>query len=314
MFSPGTRGVLWCLVFVFLDALQAVYFGNVLQQIDGFLLSGIVFGLSSFGCILWILASAKDQISVVLENRPAVLGLNVTAAGGWLLYLAAVQRIEPAVAFTIFAGSIPIVTIFAGWFGMPEGQVPRNMFEWLGNTVLAFGLTFLAIVTIVGLSGFVRGDITDAVVGVLLAFVAGVFITGMLLYGQRLDRRGIDPVTQFGIRFPLFLILSWLAFGLELDSKGPVSATDLTVAVAIGLVVLAFPIYAVQKAISSTTTLTIGALASTAPLVVFIFQMMEGRVETSLFTSIGLAICFSGALVGAYGATLERNADAEGKH
>lgn len=302
MLSPGTRGLLWCIVFVVLDAVQAVYFGSVLQRIDGFLLGGVVFGLSATFCIIWSALRSPEQIRCVRRNLGSVAGLNITAAGGWIFYLVAVQLIEPAVAFTIFAGSIPLVTIAVAWLGVAEGQLPRNLAEVSGNLLLAGGLLVLSAITLLGLSGFVRGGVSTAVIGILFAWVAGIFITGMLLYGQRLDRKGMDPITQFGFRFPLFLILSIGAVFLGLDSKGPTDPIDFAWAVAIGLLVLAFPVYAVQKAISLATSLTIGAVAATAPLIVFLLQMIEGRVETSLFTNLGLLICFVGSIVGAFGA------------
>ena len=291
-------------MFVVLDAVQAVYLGGVLQRIDGFLLSGLVFGLSSAACILWTIYKSNGQFQKVLKNGKTLIGLNVTAAGGWLFYLFAVQLIEPAVAFMIFAGSIPLITIAAAWAGISEAQAPRNTLEWVGNSILAGGLVTISIVTIAGLSGFVRSGTADAVTGILLAFAAGIFITVMLLYGQRLDQQGVNPVTQFGFRFPLFLALSWSAVGLQLGYKGPVPFSDLAGAVAIGLLVLAFPIYAVQKAISLTSALTIGALAATSPSIVFVSQVVEGRVDASLYTLTGLMVCFVGALVAAGGASL----------
>jgi drug/metabolite transporter (DMT)-like permease len=303
MIKPNTQGLLWCLVFVVLDAIQAVYFGSVLQRIDGFLLAGLVFGGTSVVCILWTVLKRYDQIQLVLKNTSTVVKLNITTSGGWLFYLAAVQQIEPAIAFTIFAGSIPFFAILASSVGFSEGQTPRNTFELIGNLILLFGLFLLSYFTIAGLSGFVRGDTKTAIMGVVLSFAAGASITGMLLYGQRLNRFGLNPVTQFGFRFPLFIVLSLFAVLLGLDAKEFVAGADMLLAVTIGLVVLAFPIYAVQKAVSLTSSLTIGALASTAPSIVFVLQLVEGRVEASLFTTFGLLVCFLGAVTGAFGAS-----------
>ena len=305
MFDKRLQGLFWCMVFVILDAIQAVYFGGVLQEVDSFLLGGLVFGLSALACILWSAIFRPEQFRFTRLNLAAVIGLNVTAAGGWLFYLLAVQMIEPAVSFTIFAGSVPLVTIAAAYFGVPEAEAPRNRQELIGNSILAVGLLTLAAITVLGLSGFVRGDIIAAVTGLVFSLVAGVLITGMLLYGQRLDRVGLDPVTQFGLRFPLFVLLCAVGVTLGIDSKGPIEIDELFMPVAIGFVVLAFPIYAVQKAISLTTSLTIAALAGTAPLFVVLFQILEGRVTLSFYTTIGLCICFLGSIFGALGAASE---------
>ncbi|MEP0520780.1 MAG: hypothetical protein ABJO09_12200 [Hyphomicrobiales bacterium] len=51
--SVGIIGIFWCLTFVILDSAQAVFFGGLLQILDSFMIGGLVFGLSSIGCILW---------------------------------------------------------------------------------------------------------------------------------------------------------------------------------------------------------------------------------------------------------------------
>jgi len=43
--GAGLQGLIWCLVFVFLDASQAVYFGGILQHLDGFLIGGMMYKL-----------------------------------------------------------------------------------------------------------------------------------------------------------------------------------------------------------------------------------------------------------------------------
>jgi hypothetical protein len=75
----------------------------------------------------------------------------------------------------------------------------------------------------------------------------------------------------------------------------------MAIAIAAGLVLLAFPVYAVQKAVSLSTTLTIGTAAAVTPLVVFLLQRVEGRVEYSRATLAGLAIYFAGAMLAALG-------------
>jgi drug/metabolite transporter (DMT)-like permease len=108
-------------------------------------------------------------------------------------------------------------------------------------------------------------------------------------------------VAQFGLRFPLFLAVALAAFLVGIDDKGAVPTHDMLIAVAAGLVLLAFPVFAVQKAVSLSSTLTIGSAAAVTPLVVFLLQMVEGRVDYSRATLAGLAIYFAGAMLAAMG-------------
>lgn len=299
--GSGLQGLLWSFVFVILDAVQAVFFGGVLQRQDAFLIGGLVFGLSATGCIAWTAIARPEQISIALRHPAPLAGLNLTAAGAWLAYFIAIQLTEPAVAFTIFVGVIPISTIIASYCGFPEAETSRNRIETLGNAILILGLLMLAGFTLFGQSGFVRGGTDVALLGLALAVAAGVLITLMLLYSKRLDGVGLEPVAQFGLRFPIFVVLAFAGFAMGVDDKGPVPPGDILHAVAIGMILLAFPIYAVQKAVSLTTPLTIASIAATAPLIVFLLQMVEGRVDYSNATSAGLVVYFIGAIVTALG-------------
>ncbi len=301
--NAGVWGLVWCFTFVILEAAQAVFFGGVFQRMDAFLIGFLVFGLTTIVSIVWTYFRNAEQLWIALDNRASLIGLNVTAAGGWLAYLISVQLIEPAVAFMIFSGAVPITTILAAHFGVPEASPVRNRFEALGNIVMLLGMVSLAVFTVLGWSGFVRGGIAVAVAGIFLAGASGALITGMLFFGYRLDRRGVGPVAQFGLRFILYIVLSLSGFALGLDNKGPVPINDILYAVAIGLLIMAFPIYGVQKAIRLVSSLTIATVTALGPLFVFAFQLIEGRVGYAETTLLGLSIYLIGSMVAATGST-----------
>jgi hypothetical protein len=298
--TSDLRGLFWCCTFVILDAVQAVFCGGIFQRMDSFLIGAVVFGSPAAGCIAWTAFKSPAELSNALRARSALIWLNVTAAGAWLTYLIAIQLIEPAVAFTIFSGVIPIAATAARRLGVPLAPRLRNAIEVLGYIVLATGMIALACFTLLGWSGFVRGGVLVAATGLSLAALAGVLIAGMLLAGFSLNSAGVGPVAQFGLRFPLYVVLALTGFALGIDDKGPVPPADLLYAVVVGLAVLAFPIYAVQKAISLTSPLTIGTFVAVGPLIVFLLQMVEGRVHYSSATLVGLTIYFAGALIAAY--------------
>ncbi|WP_265518573.1 hypothetical protein [Nitratireductor luteus] len=295
------RGLIWCCTFVLLDAAQAVFFGSAFQRMDSFLVGACAFGVPTVLGLAWLAVFDRGQIETALANGRDLAGLNLTAAGAWLLYLMAIQLIEPAVAFTIFSGAIPLAALMARRFGYPEAPRLRNMAEALGTAIIFLGLAALSFSTMAGWSGFVRGGLAGAVSGVALAGAAGIMISGMLLYSARLDKAGVRPMAQFGLRFPLYTLLAVGGFLAGLDDKGPVPAGDLAYVFLAGLLLLAFPIYAVQKAVSLTSTLTIGTFAAIGPLVVFLMQTFEGRVDYAPATLTGLGIYFLGAITATIG-------------
>jgi hypothetical protein len=301
-------GLVWCATFLILDAIQAVYCGGIFQAIDSFGFGAIVFGVPAALAIAWVWLTKPAQLAAAFKARSSLVWLNVTTAGAWLTYLIAIQLIEPAVAFTLFSGIIPVSALAAARLGIGAPVGRQSMFEKVGMGLLIIGMAMLAAFTLAGLSGFVRGGPSSylgvAVLGLVLALVAGALITGMLLSSHGLVRAGVGPLAQFGLRFPLYTVLAVGGFALGLDAKGAVPLPDYLFAVLVGLAVLAFPIYAVQKAVALTTTATIAAFAATGPLVVFCLQMVEGRVDYSTATLAGLIVYFAGALISALAGTL----------
>ncbi|MGH1352458.1 MAG: EamA family transporter [Methyloligellaceae bacterium] len=299
--TQDTQGLIWCLVFVILDSVQAVYFGSILQKQDAFLVGGLVFGISSLCCFIWTFLFDREQVGVARDNIKLSIGLGFTTAGAWITYFYAIQLIEPAIAFAILCGLVPLVTIVAAKLNYPEAHSARNRMEAVGNLIIFTGLLYLSAMTLYGWSGFVRGGIEIAALGILSAIVSGSLFALMLLYGQRLNTKGLKPIAQFGTRYPIYTLLAVIGYYMGLDAKAPTAINETMIVVFLGFFLLAFPIYAVQKAVSLTTALTIGSLAATAPVFIFILQLLEGRVQYSGATFTGLVIYFAGAILAGVG-------------
>jgi len=300
--NPYRIGVLWCLCFIVLEAVQAVYFGGVLQRMDSFLLGFLVFGITTIGAITWTALAAPQSLRVAWRNPGPLIGANIAAALSWIAYLLSVQMIEPAVTYTIFCGAVPLTTLLAHRLGVRQADGVRGAAEAVAYLIVFAGLAFLAVATVLGWSGFVRGGIGNALIGVGLAIASGFIITWMLFFCRTLDRAGVGPIAQFGLRFVLYVGLAGGGALVGFDHKGDVPAADLTVAVLVGLGLMAFPLYAVQKAITLVSPLTIGGVGALGPLMVFLFQFFEGRVDYAPATLLGLSVYFVGALLAAYGA------------
>ncbi len=302
--SSHQLGLLWCAVFVALDAAQAVAFGSLLQAHDAFLVGALVFGTSALAALAVVAVAAPGELAAAWRDRRSLVWLNVHSAGGWIAYLAAVQLIEPAAAFTIFSGVIPLVLRLARVSKAGASTTSRR--ADLGFAILAVALALLGLATLVGLSGFVRGGADVAAAGVLLSVVSGAMMAGMLRASYRLSAQGAGPLAVYGARFPLYVALALVGYALGLDDKGGVDAPALAAAFGIGLLLLAFPTYAVQKAVALTSPAAVGAATALIPAVVFGLQIIEGRVAFSAATLAGLAAYALGALLVASAAFRDR--------
>lgn len=300
--SPAVIGVIWALAFVLLESVQYVYFGGLFQNMSSFLFGFLVFAIVVTVTALWAALAARDQLRAAFANPGPLIGANISATFAWAAYLGSVQLIEPAIAYTIGAGVMPITAYVAHRLGVPEGEPMRNRVEAIGILALALGIVYLACITVFGLSGFVRGGLWAGVGGVVLAVGDGVLFTIMLIYCQRMDRSGVGPGLVFGLRFPLYVLSAGAVVALGIDTMPAPPLGETVLIVAIGLALTVPPLYALQRAVAAVSTLTIGALTAIGPFVIFALQQIEGRVDYSTATLAGLAIYFVGALFAVFGA------------
>ena len=307
--SHAQIGLICCLSFITLEAFQAVYLGSVFQEVDSFLVGTWVFGISVVGCTLATAIFRPAELAASCRAWRIVAALNLFAALTWTTYFIAVQLIEPAVVFTIFSGMVPLGSVIAGWLGLPEACSLKRRFACIGHGLILLSILSLAAITVFGFSGFVRGGWFAALAGVGFSALSGGCTAFVILYSVRLNSRGVGPLAQFGLRFLLYTLLALIAFLIGVDDKGvPTPASDLAWIVVIGLVIIAFPLYLVQKAVPLIHASVIAAVTALGPAMVFLMQLFDGRVYYSTATLAGLAIYIAGALMAVYSATKSSDA------
>ncbi len=300
--NKALSGVILTLGFVFLESAQFVYFGGLLQRMSTFEFGFMVFGLISVGFVGWSLFTRPEEIRSALANPKPLFGVNICAVVTFTCSLLHVQLLEPAITFTISAGTMPIATFVFHKLGVSEGEDMRNRTEALGNILLFFSILYLAWITVSGKSGFVRGEEDIAVIGVLLAIVDGIFFTWILIFSQRLSRKGIRAGTVLGLRLPMFVLMAGGCAVLGIDQKETLEVSEIVIAVALGLILLIPPLYMVQKAVDLISTLTLSAITALGPFIIFTLQLIEGRVDYAPATLIGIASYSLGSLLAAIGA------------
>ena len=300
--SKTTLGVIFALAFVLLESTQFVFFGGLFQRMNSFLFGFLVFGITVVVFVGWTILVHPEQFKKAIGMPRQLLAVNLGAVVTFTAYLMSVQLLEPAITYTISAGTMPITAYVLYRFKWREGEPMRNRFEAGGNILIFCSIIFLAVITVAGFSGFVRGDESVAILGVLLAIIDGVFFTLILVYSQRLSKAGVGPAAVLGIRLPLYVIVtSVIAFSGSGEGE-VLSFYDTVVFVAIGFLLSVPPLYLLQKAVETLSTLTISAITALGPLVIFILQVVEGRVDYKTATLVGLAIYITGAFLSATGA------------
>lgn len=296
--TPLRLGLLYCLGFVALQAFQAVFLGSLFQQVDSFRVGAWVFGLSFLGCTLLSAFFRPAELRAALRSGSILLPLNACVALTWCCYFLAVQLIEPAVVFTIFSGMVPLGTVLASRLGLAPSRSRRTRYEVVGHGLIIIAILLLALVTLSGHSGFVRGGWSSALAGVLLSTVSGCATAFVILLSVRWHQQGIGPVVQFGLRFMLYTLLAIIATRMGLDAKAAVPhLMAFPMIVLTGMAVIALPLFLMQKAVPLVSAHLIAAVTALGPALVFLMQLLDGRIGYAPGTLVGLIIYCAGALV-----------------
>jgi hypothetical protein len=282
------KGAAYCAGFISLEAIQAVYFGSVLQRMDSFLVGAVVFSISSGFCLGWVAITQPRQFKVLKREAVIMLKAGLVTAVAWVTYFIAVELLEPAVVFTVFSGLMPITVVLAARLGVREASPAAGRLSILGYALIAIDLAYLCAGALWGTTGFGRGGFFGALVGVSATLATGVSTTWITFYCRRLENKGVEANSQFAFRYlpyVAFCVFGWL---LRLDTKGPVAIGDAAQILAIGVLLIALPAYLVQRAIHLVSPLFVAVAGAVGPFIVFALQGVEGRVSYSNWTLTGL--------------------------
>jgi len=296
--TPRQIGLIYCLGYVFLEAFQAVYLGSLFQQVDSFRIGAWVFGLSFLGCTLLAGVLYPHELKAALRSRSILVALNFCVALTWCCYFLAVQLIEPAVVFTIFSGMVPLGTAVMQRSAFSASRLASRRNEVIGLALIFIAILFLAMITLNGHSGFVRGGWPSALAGVMLSLISGTATAFVILLSVKWHQQGVGPVIQFGLRFMFYIPIALMAVHLGIDAK-PAASSPMAfpVLVLIGMLVIALPLFLMQKAICLISANVIAAITALGPAMVFVLQLLEGRIAYAPATLTGLAIYIVGALL-----------------
>ena len=150
---------------------------------------------------------------------------------------------------------------------------------------LLVSLALAAVVAVGGLSGAGPRPLGTAALGIALATGAGVSISMSTVLCRRLNDAGVAPTALVSVRFIGAIVL---AAALALSSTHELSTllprSDRAVVLGAMLLLIVFPIYVSQIGISRASPLTVRAVLALGPVVIFLLQLVEGRLSPSPYS------------------------------
>jgi drug/metabolite transporter (DMT)-like permease len=272
------------LLFTLSQAFRDVYFGDVFQRYDFFVIILIAFSLSTAIFAAVTLIRAPKDFAKLRGQMGAIIAANITTALAWTCFFFALTYLDPAIVNTIHSAMGPLTVVVLGSCGVALAK-PKAIgrVEYAGYAGIACSVAALWWVVIGGYSGLPATNLEVSVAGLALLSVSGASITISLLYCKRLQDRGIgaDAVTT-----ARYIVLIVLAAAVVFSSGKTGIATprefgSLSVATT-ALIVL--PLFAFQLGIGRTAPLTAQVIRALGPVFVFALEQFDGRLHYSLPT------------------------------
>ncbi len=294
--GAGISRTLWLTIggFVFLQAIRDVYFFDVFQTVSLWAIIVVAFGPASIGFLIWSFTRRPDQRALVRHHWRRLLLVNLTTVLGWISYLLALTRVEPAAVSLIHEAISPLVALVAAAAGLTaEAWRPR---QFLGATALVSVAGLVAWITLSGRGGYPGGATGDALPFLLLAAASAVLMTMALVMMRQLNEKGLSATSVMGMRFFLLWILAAIMLG-----EVPEPSSELIVAGLLALPLTLLPILLLQHAIahSGATAATVGS--AFLPPAVWIFQATDSRLTATPWMAAAMALYVIALLWTAYG-------------
>lgn len=279
-----TTGFLLSVVFVCLASVRDVYLGGLFQRVSPLAVAVAAFSLCCLVFLPIALARQASGVAAFLRRPRELFWINATSAIAWISFFYALRSVEPSLVQILFFGVGPLSVVWIDRLvpgaGAPRARTRAERRLHLG---LLASLTFAAAVVLGGRSGLGVQPLALAAGGVALAVGGGVAISVNTLLCRAMNEAGLSPVTVLSLRFPGTIVLAAALAALSPDPVGVTPAALGVVAIAAFLLIV-LPIYVNQIGISLASPLTVRGALALGPVLVFLLQLVEGRVSSSPYS------------------------------
>ena len=301
-----TTGFLLSVVFVGLAAGRDVYFGALFQRVHPLAVALTAFTLCPL--VFLPIAFVRDRAGLARLRRHAgtLVWINATSAIAWLSFFHALRIAEPALVQVVFFGIGPLSVTWIDRFVPGMALAARSPAERRLHLGLLGALLFAAAVMLGGASGLGPQPLGRVLAGLALTIGGGVCISISTLLSRRVNDAGVGPATVIALRFPGAVVLAAALAALSPAAvvEGLTPATLGTIAGA-SLLLIVLPNYVNQIGVALASPLTVRAVIAVGPVLVFLLQLVEGRLPSSPAT---LAACVVYAVFAVASAVARRRA------
>jgi drug/metabolite transporter (DMT)-like permease len=304
--SREATGFLLSIVFVGLAAGRDVYFGALFQRVHPLAVALTAFTLCTLVFLPIALVRDRAGLARLRRHVGTLAWINVTSAVAWLSFFHALRIAEPALVQVVFFGIGPLSVTWIDRFVPGLAPAPRSAAERRLHLGLLGALVLAAGVMLGGVSGLGPQPLGRALAGLALTVGGGICISISTLLSRVVNDAGVGPATLIALRFPGAVTLAAVLAARSPSSvfSGVTPGAFAAIAAA-SLLLIVLPNYVNQIGIALASPLTVRAVLALGPVLVFLLQLVEGRLPSSPAT---LAACVLYAVFAVASAVARRRA------
>lgn len=283
--SPEAAGFLVSVAFVCLAAVRDVYLGGLLQRVSPLRVAVVAFTLCTLALLPIALVQARESLAVLLRRLRDLCWVNVTSALAWLAFFAALRLIEPALVQILYSGIGPLSVVWIDRH-LPGAlpAVPLTRAERPIYCGLLASLVFAAAIALCGLSGAGAQPVGVAALGVMLAASGGIAISMSTMLCRKLNDAGVTPGTLLALRYPATVLSAVVLTFLSSSDLPAALSLRVDAFMVIASLLIVFPSYVNQVGISLASPLTVRVVLAVGPVLIFFFQLIEGRLSAAPYS------------------------------
>ncbi len=284
-------GPILVLLFCASQAFRDVYFANVFQGIDFFVVIALAFLPATLVFAAVTMLRKSDELARMRAEIPAFIWMNVLTAVAWTSYFFSLKYLQPSIVNTLHSGAGPLTVVALAAFGIHIARPsPMRRVEYLCYAGIALSLFFLWWVVLADRSGLqIEGPIVT-LAGLVLPLVSGTAITISSLWSKRLNERGIGADAVTAGRYLLIVVMALCVVIFGDRPTGLSTATEFAIVLGAAAILIVLPLYALQLGIERTAPLTAHTIRALGPVMVFGMEFADARVSYSGLTLAGIAL------------------------
>lgn len=281
--STYRKGVIALLLSAVLAAISQVFYANQVQGVSPFLFTGVSFLLTTLYFQLFAMKQ-KKQINWTKARVP-LIKLNIASAVTFLSFYFALKYIEPAIVSSLEMGIAPLFILCI--YAVQKQRVAKM--EWAIGVGTLVACTILIVAVLTNQSAIVEGDVLMSTLAIAASVACGIGAVYCSQYSKALNDLGWTSSMILSKRYITIVLISLCLTWKDIAQYFMDNVSWIAVVTTLGVLL---PNYLLQKEIQYTNTFLVMMSLSFIPVITFVCQLFDSRLQFSVITLIGVCLLF----------------------